>query len=148
MIKQIKKALNAITHLSDDTAIIAKGVQGCLKHLQQPSALEPMQIKLDAMDAQLAAIVGQAEEILHQAIRERKDARNAEERTRNAEKRLNEATEDFRGATESPIGEPEYFDDLPQIDGEASEGNGLHHVRDRLEARSDAKKRAREHKYR
>jgi len=148
MFKSIRQALRAVTQLSNDTALIAKGVQGCLKHLQQPSALEPMQVKLDAMDAQLAAIVGQAEEILHQAIRERKDARNAEERTRNAEKRANEAAEGPPGYTERPIGEPEYEDQLPSLDGEASETNGLHHVRDRLEARADAKKRAREHKYR
>jgi len=148
MLKAIRQALSAVTQLSNDTALIAKGVQGCLTHLQAPSALEPMQVKLDAMEAELGAIVGQAEEILHQAVRERKDARNAEERTRNAEKRANEATEGPPGYTESPMGEPEYNDQFPALDGEASEGNGLHHVRDRLEARADAKKRAREHKYR
>jgi len=148
MFKAIRQALNGFNSMSRDLSDIATSARGLLDHAQEPSALLPMQAKLDAMEAELGSILGQADEILGAAVRERKDARNAEERTRNREKRVHEASEALEQYREGEDFDPQLENQLPQGDGEGSDPNGLLHVRTRLEARADAKARARAHKYR
>jgi len=147
MFRRIRIALSDVSAMSTNLQWLVETHQEALKHLKEPSALQPMQKRLDDMERELTAILGQAETILHSATRERKEARNAEERMRTKEKRVDEATEALEYSEDRPLIEPEFAGVVPQDNGAAGEEESLHPLRSRLEAKSEAKARARAHKF-
>ena len=147
MFRLVRQALSDTSDIAFRLQTISNTLQSALKLLREPSALQPMQKRLDDMEASLTTILDQAESILHSATRERKEARNAEERMRTKERRVDEATEALEQFEERPTIEPEYAGIVPESDGEGSEGNGMHPLRSRLAAKSDAKARARAQKF-
>ena len=147
MFRQLRVAISRVSDISSTLSSLLEVAQDLLSQLQQPSALLPMQERLDGMEASLNEILGQAESILLTATRERKEARNAEERMRTREKRVDEATEALDSYRESPEDEQPYVDPVPNGDGDGSEAQPMHPLRSRLAARAEAKARARAHKY-
>jgi len=147
MFRDLQKAIRETATVPGEIQALTSALHSLRKDLQEPVALLAYVRRLEMVEAQQGAVMSEVAEILDNARKERRDARSAEERTRTREKNITQAADFIDGYEESGESEPDDWIDVPEGDGVGSEPNGVQPVRTRLEARADAKARARAHKY-